>query len=455
MPPAPIRPTISYTPRRAPGARDMLLRNAGIIPVDRVLLIPNPKSLVPEPKCRPGYRTRVYRRAIPVAALCVIATIGPSRTSAQSPGVTWTNIVNATVIGHVLQKTGGCDGVDDAGATSQQSFTAGDGYVQFTVGETNTFWFAGLGHGDEGTVHPTSISRFVSTARARRTCSKTASIAGGDTPYAAGDVFRVAIVGGRVQYIRNGQFLRESARRPSIRCSSTSPSEVIGATVRQCVLGVRPAAAAGRRASSKQPDRRRCVRDSPSANRGSSSRRVARKVRSRFPAPYNTTGVRLTNATDCAGGADCLWYVGYSYWRNMNNHVGSADMYIFLGTDPQSRRSRTDAAPVQQGARIASRILGRSSPPDVHSAAAPAKAGISAARNRRGSTRYIDRQSQLRRYDILSGNSRQCRRLDLTHVRGRACVPRHRPSSSSRIRATTTSCIRPRCRTPTGGASAA
>ena len=27
-------------------------------------------------------------------------------------------------------------GVDDAGATSQQKLTAGDGYVQFTVGES-------------------------------------------------------------------------------------------------------------------------------------------------------------------------------------------------------------------------------------------------------------------------------------------------------------------------------
>ena len=49
-----------------------------------------------------------------------------------------------------------------------------------------------------------------------------------------------------------------------------------------------------------------------------------------FPAPYNTQGVRLTNATDCSG-ADCLWYVGYSYWRNINNHVGSDTMYVFLG----------------------------------------------------------------------------------------------------------------------------
>ena len=54
-----------------------------------------------------------------------------------------------------------------------------------------------------------------------------------------------------------------------------------------------------------------------------------------FPAPYNTTGIRLTNDADCADGADCLWYAGYSYWRNINNHVGSDTMLIFLGLDRQ------------------------------------------------------------------------------------------------------------------------
>ncbi len=57
------------------------------------------------------------------------------------------------------------------------------------------------------------------------------------------------------------------------------------------------------------------------------------KGRFTFPTPYNTEGVRLTNAADCAFGQDCLWYVGYSYWRNTNNHVGSPLMLIFLGMD--------------------------------------------------------------------------------------------------------------------------
>jgi hypothetical protein len=51
-----------------------------------------------------------------------------------------------------------------------------------------------------------------------------------------------------------------------------------------------------------------------------------------FPAPYNTQGTRVTNSTDC-GGADCVDYVGYSYWRNMNNSAGSNTMLVFLTLD--------------------------------------------------------------------------------------------------------------------------
>jgi|KBSSwiStaDraftv2_1062776.scaffolds.fasta_scaffold02162_6 hypothetical protein len=51
-----------------------------------------------------------------------------------------------------------------------------------------------------------------------------------------------------------------------------------------------------------------------------------------FPAPYSTTGIRLTNAGDC-GGQDCVLSVGYSYWSNINNHTGSDTMLVFLGLE--------------------------------------------------------------------------------------------------------------------------
>ena len=51
-----------------------------------------------------------------------------------------------------------------------------------------------------------------------------------------------------------------------------------------------------------------------------------------FPSPYGSTGIRLTNGNDC-GGADCVLPVGYSYWNNINNHVGSDTMLVFLGLE--------------------------------------------------------------------------------------------------------------------------
>src|ERR1044072_8907020 len=57
------------------------------------------------------------------------AVVSTSQPSSQA--VIWTNKVNVTANGGTLQKTGGCAGCYDAGATSQQQFTSG-GYVEFS-----------------------------------------------------------------------------------------------------------------------------------------------------------------------------------------------------------------------------------------------------------------------------------------------------------------------------------
>src|SRR5712692_4648572 len=49
-----------------------------------------------------------------------------------------------------------------------------------------------------------------------------------------------------------------------------------------------------------------------------------------FPAPYNTEGIRLTNASDC-GGRDCVVPIASSYGRNINNHRGRDTVLVFLG----------------------------------------------------------------------------------------------------------------------------
>ena len=52
-----------------------------------------------------------------------------------------------------------------------------------------------------------------------------------------------------------------------------------------------------------------------------------------FPTPYDTKAWRVTDSSDCSSGsADDIWYIGYSYWRNMNYHANSNDIKLFVGT---------------------------------------------------------------------------------------------------------------------------
>lgn len=55
---------------------------------------------------------------------CLQAALGQGGGSPEN--VVWTNVVNATATGNTLQKTSGCDGCPDAGATSQQTITSGE-----------------------------------------------------------------------------------------------------------------------------------------------------------------------------------------------------------------------------------------------------------------------------------------------------------------------------------------
>jgi hypothetical protein len=190
----------------------------------------------------------------------------------------------------------------------------------------------GLGHGNDGTGFGDVDFGFRFNGLGGADVLENGAYVGGDTAYAAGDVFRVAIVNGRVQYSRNGQYLMESARVPTYPLRLDVSLGTIGASVRDAKLGVFPPPPPGGGLLEKagSPAKRarftRAQIDSFLPAAGATGTFV-------FPAPYNTDAVRLTNSAEC-NGADCVWYTGYSYWRNINNHVASADMYVFLGTDP-------------------------------------------------------------------------------------------------------------------------
>src|SRR5262249_30750745 len=146
-----------------------------------------------------------------------------------------------------------------------------------------------------------------------------------------GDTFRVAVIAGKIEYSRNGVVLHESQSAPQYPMFLEASLATIGATVVNGRIGVAdppPPYGGFLEKAGSQTYRGRFTRDQIlgflPANEA--------KGLFRFPAPYGTTAVRLTNASDC-GGTDCLAYVGYSYWRNTNNHVGRPEMLIFLGLD--------------------------------------------------------------------------------------------------------------------------
>ena len=81
------------------------------------------------------------------AAATVIATFtlnSSSSTTLSVENVSWTNPINVTATGNSIQKTSGCDGCEDAGAVSQQQIGSGNGYMEFTVSETNLVRYVGL-----------------------------------------------------------------------------------------------------------------------------------------------------------------------------------------------------------------------------------------------------------------------------------------------------------------------
>jgi hypothetical protein len=128
--------------------------------------------------------------------------------------VEWTNVVNLSVRGNGLQKTGGCQGCDDATAVSRQMIRSGDGYVEFAVGEQYTFWLAGLSLSD-GNVRFNTID-FALRFNANDTVDvmENGQYQGGDSYYQPGDRFRIAVRGGRVRYMQNGRVIFES-RQPA------------------------------------------------------------------------------------------------------------------------------------------------------------------------------------------------------------------------------------------------
>jgi hypothetical protein len=152
--------------------------------------------------------TAVARDAAGNTATSAGVTVNVSNLTAPTvQNVVWTNLVNVTATGNSIQKTGGCSWCDDAGPISSQQIGSGNGYVEFTASETTTNRAIGLSHGNTDTTR-TDIDYAIMMWTAQ-TSGTWAEIYENDVyksgiAYATGDVFRVAVEGGVINYYKNG-----------------------------------------------------------------------------------------------------------------------------------------------------------------------------------------------------------------------------------------------------------
>jgi hypothetical protein len=129
--------------------------------------------------------------------------------------VTWTNLVNCTADGNLVQKTGGVDQMDDAHATSAQAVLSGDAYVEFTAEQANKERWCGLNNSNS--IHQSAADinfaiRLTETGKANVVEN---GVVKAKLKYKANNVFRVAAESGVINYYKNGSVFYTSTAKPA------------------------------------------------------------------------------------------------------------------------------------------------------------------------------------------------------------------------------------------------
>jgi hypothetical protein len=117
-------------------------------------------------------------------------------------GVTWTSAVGVTVGPGSLSKPGAPGW--DAGAISTKALVSGDGWAEFTVGETNTSRMFGLSNGNVDQQDGDIDFALYPYLNGDLKVYEKGSYKGSFGTYSAGDRLRVSVQGGVVTYSQNG-----------------------------------------------------------------------------------------------------------------------------------------------------------------------------------------------------------------------------------------------------------
>jgi hypothetical protein len=138
--------------------------------------------------------------------------------SNASPGpftqpVIWTSLVNTSVIGGVLRKTAGNNGVADAGALSTQTVLATGGYLEVAAARTTGLTYVGFGAGNSGTA--TGNIQFGFRQNNTTVQVRESNVLRTSTSVAAGDLLRITVANNVVTYSKNGVVFYTSTLTPT------------------------------------------------------------------------------------------------------------------------------------------------------------------------------------------------------------------------------------------------
>jgi hypothetical protein len=177
------------------------------------------------------------------ATLTVTDNDGASRSAAASvtvdgrtsTGATWTAAAGVSISGTTITKTG-ADGWD-AGAVSTQSLASGDGHVQCTVTQTNTYRLIGLGTVDTSRSYEDVDYGIYPAGNGVLYVFENGVNRGAFGAYASGDRLRVSVRAGVVRYVKNGRILFASAAAPAYPLRVDSSFYSAGASLSEVLFG--------------------------------------------------------------------------------------------------------------------------------------------------------------------------------------------------------------------------
>ena len=182
-----------------------------------------------------SFYTSTVTPAYPLRIDTALYSAGATLTDLTLTPLVWTNASGVSVSENSLTKTA-ADGWS-AGASSNRTLAAGDGFVEFTAIETNTRRSVGLKASGAASSYADIDYAIDLGATGQLEVFELGVSRGQVGTYAHGDRLRVEIQDGIVRYLKNGSLLYASTVAPTYPLHAEAQLYTSGATVRHLEMG--------------------------------------------------------------------------------------------------------------------------------------------------------------------------------------------------------------------------